>query len=407
MDTEKSVEAEVIPVEPKAEVPSAVLAPKTNAGVRLGTGVLFASMAEVFGTAEGFRKGGAGPKNATTGMIAASIIKGLPMGLDPVTAYSNITIVNGRASIMGDLALGIVRRSGLMKLYRREWIGVEGEDDYGCKITMARKDTGEEIDYTFTFGEAKRAGLCRTAMWVGFLKRMLYYRTLGFILRDLFSDVTMGLYLTEELQGGDYFDPSKKRDAVAELPATTPAVDPFFVAPAEEAPKALEAGTAPETILGLDLAKGPDQTVKVLIPVVEPMAVKLVGEAEAMPLTEPGAPPADFKVGTVEAAITVEPLPEDDTLEAAAEKLLAAVEAGTLKRDDEIIAQGLGPSGVANAPDDPFRGFRDEPAAAPVVLPAKRNPRRRMPAAVLAQAPQAPPVAPPTRTAKAKTGKLW
>jgi hypothetical protein len=101
-------------------------------------------------------------------------------------------------------------------------------------IRNVREDTNEEIDYTFTFGEAKRAGLCRTSMWTGFTKRMVYYRTLGFVCRDLFSDVLMGMYLTEELQNERQIEAGAIPAPVAEPEAPeAPAADLLLESPAD------------------------------------------------------------------------------------------------------------------------------------------------------------------------------
>ena len=228
-------------------------AQRFNAAVKPGVGVLFASVGEVWAVAEGLKKGDAGPEGASTAQIFASIMKGQAIGIDPIQSMSSITVVKGRASLMGDLALGLIRSSKLLGSYRREWVGTEGQDDYGCRISMSRSDTNEALDYTFTWAESKRAGIVNTraggvkAVWAGFMKRMLYYRALGFAARDLFSDVLMGLYLTEELQSSDYFDSTKPRSEVVNRVETHSAPDPLLLVEA----------TTPAPIEGLSpLAKG-------------------------------------------------------------------------------------------------------------------------------------------------------
>lgn len=324
--------------------PGPVVNPKINAAVVRGVGVLFTSVAEVWAVADNLKKGGAGPSKASTASIAAAILRGQALGLDIVTSMGQITVVNGRASLMGDLALALVRQSGKLASYKREWIGKEGTDDYGCKITAKRADTNEEIDYTFTFGEAKRAGLLRTAIWTGFTKRMVYYRTLGFILRDLFSDVLMGLYVTEELQSieqitkGETTFPSQEMPAVEEEAAA----DPFFAGAQAtdstgEPAKALVETTVPE---GPSLFEQPAAAPEPVAPVF---------------VTEP-APAAPADVAVAEAA----PTPE--------------------------------------SPEDPFRGFREEPkpAADAPLKPVGRRIRRGTPATAAAPA-----------EAKPEGGRQW
>jgi hypothetical protein len=323
METQdKPLDAEVIPQAepPKAEPPL----PKTNAVVRHGVGVLFASVAEVWSVADNLRKGGAGPKGATTASIAASIIKGQSLGLDPVTAMSFVTIVNGRASLMGDLALGLLRQSGLINpklggAWVEEWTG-EGEDRR-CSITATRHDTGETMTRSFSVAEARTAGLIgKTAIWHGFLDRMLRYRALGFVARDLFSDVLLGLYITEELQDASAFAPKGSLAAhVTPQEAAAPEGDPFFVS---EPQKALAAPVAPEATL--DLTAGPAADA-------EPITVE--------PLPEEGVAPA--LVASLEAE-EPESASISELFDDAAKKFLASVE----KLADE---------------KDPFEGFRDSP----------------------------------------------
>jgi hypothetical protein len=341
----KPADAEVVnPVE-------VVKVEKANARVQLGVGVLFSNVAEVWSIADNIRRGGGGPPKATTASLFLAILKGQSLGINIADAVSSITVVNGRASLMGDVALGLLRKSGLLKTYRREWVGAEGTDGYGCKVTMARKDTGEEIDYTFTFGEAKKAGLCRTAMWTGFTKRMVYYRTLGFVMRDLFSDVLMGLYLTEELQNEREIEAGAFAVAAPQAAPASADPDPLFATPpAPTVASALQAEGRPALP-----APNPPEIESDLI--LDPALVAVVPSSEAQPVE-----------------VTPEVAEVDDEAEAAAQRLLAAFEKGTLKRDDEVIVtptvevaptpgNGLGPSGIPNAPDDPFRGFRDEPPA--------------------------------------------
>lgn len=390
MENDKPVDAE--------PVGALVPVPKTNAAVQRGVGVLFTSVAEVWSVADNLRKGGAGPKGATTASIAAAIIRGQAAGLDLVTAMSQITVVNGRASLMGDLALALVRKSGLLASYKREWIGTEGADDYGCRITAKRKDTNEEADYTFTFGEAKRAGLCRTAMWTGFTKRMVYYRTLGFILRDLFSDVLMGLYVTEELLNERQIEAGAQAiHTTAEVvtdAAPAPVVDPLFAeapAPAPEPPKALTEGTpAPE--IEAELVLDPSA-----VSVVEPVpAGANLSATEIMARSAN----ADVTMRTLFDTRAQEIRADLQTVAPAVEALVADLKgtenevdvgslfdqvAGTLA-EQEKIARGLGASGIPNAPDDPFRGFREPEVKSP---PARENRRSKPPAPKAKPAPPA------------------
>jgi hypothetical protein len=332
METTNPVEAEVI--EPQT-LPMAV--PKTNAAMRPGVGVFFQSVAEVWSVADGLRKGGAGPKGSTTASIAASIIKGQSIGLDLVTSMSYITVVNGRASLMGDLALGLVRKSGLTNpkaggYLREEWAG-EGEART-CTMSAKRHDTGEEMVRSFSTAQARAALLIgKTAIWTGFHDRMLRYRAMGFLLRDLFSDILLGLYLTEELQASDYFTPPASGDPRVEtaIQAAEPQADPFFSTPAE--PEVLDASAV--TVLEAPNAQEP----------------------ASAPQTPAGGP---IIVGDIASAAAAQGL-DEATLAATADKVIAMLSAEP----------------APNSPEDPFRGFRD-PAAAPVTIPTSARVKKRV-----------------------------
>lgn len=356
----KPLEAEVI--EPVALLKPEPSAPKTNAAMRPGVGVFFQSVAEVWSVAEGLRKGGAGPKGSTTGSIAASIIKGQSIGLDLVTSMSYITVVNGRASLMGDLALGLVRKSGLTNpklggYLREEWTG-EGEERT-CTMSAKRHDTGEEMVRSFSTAQARVAMLIgKTAIWLGFHDRMLRYRAMGFLLRDLFSDLLLGLYLTEELQESDYFEPPRSGESkpTTAIEVAEPAADPFFT-PAE---------TVVEAVLVEEATNAQ--------------------EAVSAPESTGGAP---IIVGDIESAAAAQGL-DEASLAATAEKAIALLSADP----------------VPGGPEDPFRGFRDpDPAAAPVVIPTSARKQSK---------PKPKPIAPPalpsstaTVVKKGGNGKLW
>jgi hypothetical protein len=131
------------------------------------------------------------------------------LGLSPLQATAGLSIINNRVGIMGDLGLAMVEARGLLEDKKVVYSG-EGEN-LVCDLTIQRKGRREK-KYSFSVKEAKEAGLLdrRSGQgipaWIGYPKRMTYYRALGFALRDEFSDVMKGIKTTEELQ--DYPDSS-------------------------------------------------------------------------------------------------------------------------------------------------------------------------------------------------------
>ena len=86
-------------------------------------------------------------------------------------------------------------------LIRRAGHSVEQDpksDDKFCKLTGKRKDTGDEWSITFTMEDAIRAGLAGGEAWRKYPQAMLYNRAMGFLARQLFSDVIKGYGYTED-----------------------------------------------------------------------------------------------------------------------------------------------------------------------------------------------------------------
>jgi hypothetical protein len=129
--------------------------------------------------------------------IVVALIRAIELGLPPLQALEGMSVINNRVGIMGDLALAMVERSGLLKHKHVEYSG-EGEG-LVCKVTLQRKGREAQV-YSFSVAEARSAGIYeRSSVWRGYPNRMTYYRALGFGLRDEFSDVLKGVKTVEEL----------------------------------------------------------------------------------------------------------------------------------------------------------------------------------------------------------------
>jgi hypothetical protein len=126
----------------------------------------------------------------------------------------HIIPVNGLLSIKGDLAKSMIFNSG--KLKTGTWVEKESgsieEGNFAVEITATRSDNGQTLSRSFSVAQAKRAGLWvteqqvsgsdgwkyKTSAWWKFPSRMINYRALGFLARDMFPDVLAGIYTTEE-----------------------------------------------------------------------------------------------------------------------------------------------------------------------------------------------------------------
>jgi hypothetical protein len=152
--------------------------------------------------AQGIIRGRMAPKGITEpGAVVAIIEAGMELGLPPMFALSNLTFINGRLGIMGDAAKALIRtkkklREGTSITVRYEGTG----EDLAAVVTSHRADEMEPVSTTFGVADAKKAKLWgKAGPWSEYPKRMLYYRALGFHVRDQYPDVLMGTVLREEL----------------------------------------------------------------------------------------------------------------------------------------------------------------------------------------------------------------
>jgi len=141
-------------------------------------------------------------------------VHGHDLGLKPLVALQHIIPVNGLLSIKGDAAKTLIFNSGKLKpgSWKETITGSIANGDYVCTMTAERLDTKEVMSRTFGVEQAKRAGLWiddkklkgndgwkyLKSAWYKYPERMMAYRALGFLSRDLFPDVLSGSYTTEE-----------------------------------------------------------------------------------------------------------------------------------------------------------------------------------------------------------------
>ncbi|WP_322884213.1 hypothetical protein U8C35_07595 [Sinorhizobium medicae] len=163
-----------------------------------------------------------------------AIMHGMEVGLTPMAALQSIAVVNGRPTIWGDGAIGLVRGSG-----KCEWIKerIDGEGDAMVAVCeVKRKGEADAIKATFSVADAKKAALWgKAGPWQQYPKRMLVMRARAFALRDGFADVLRGLGIAEEVQD----TPAQIRDITPPPPPRPPA-PPSITHEPEEVSQAIE-----------------------------------------------------------------------------------------------------------------------------------------------------------------------
>lgn len=162
-------------------------------------------------------KAGMAPKGLETPEKAmVAIMHGMEVGMTPMAALQSIAVVNGRPTIWGDGAIGLVRSSGKLEWIKESITGTDDSMIATCEVK--RKGDPDPVKATFSVADAKKAGLWgKQGPWQQYPKRMLAMRARAFVLRDTFADILRGLGIAEEV--GDY---QPMRDVTPSTPPVPP-----------------------------------------------------------------------------------------------------------------------------------------------------------------------------------------
>lgn len=145
--------------------------------------------------------------------VLVAVQWGYEIGLQPLQALQNISVINGKPSVYGDAAMALVQASPVCEDIE-EFIEGEGTPN-PIAVCIAKRKGRKPVVAKFSVEDAKRAGLWgKAGPWQAYPKRMMQMRARGFALRDAFPDVLKGLITAEEAQ--DYPDEAK--------PGVTPGV---------------------------------------------------------------------------------------------------------------------------------------------------------------------------------------
>lgn len=151
--------------------------------------------------------------------IVTAIFHGLEIGLKPMQAVQSIAVVNGRPTVWGDAALGLVESSGLLEDFAETVEGIGDAMVARCRAKRVGRAT--PIERTFSVADAKAAGLWgKQGPWQQYKQRMLQLRARAFTLRDGFADVLRGMQITEEARDYNMADrplPAPSRVTSADL----------------------------------------------------------------------------------------------------------------------------------------------------------------------------------------------
>ncbi|GLU91313.1 hypothetical protein [Agromyces sp. NBRC 114283] len=164
--------------------------------------------------------GSMGPAAPSPGKVLLVIETGAMLGLHPAAALQSINVVEGRATLSAQLIAGLIRKAGNRLEIRKT--GSIPTGDYSVTVVGTITQTGEEFESTWDIPRAIRAGLVdsyrqnadgvwevrarssqgKAKPWESYAEVMPVWRAISEVSRFGFSDVTFGLYSTEELTDG-------------------------------------------------------------------------------------------------------------------------------------------------------------------------------------------------------------
>lgn len=179
----------------------AVQPPQQKAVVRMGShGVKLTSIDEMFRFATAVSKSGIAPRGLQKPeQILVAIEYGAELGLRPMQALATVMVVNGRATLYGDGMLAVAQASGLLVDIVETLEGTPANlDKMSATCVVKRQGRPTPSRATFSWADAKQAGLTGSDTYKKFPGRMLGARARAFALRAAFPDVLCGVMSSDE-----------------------------------------------------------------------------------------------------------------------------------------------------------------------------------------------------------------
>jgi len=157
--------------------------------------------------------------NMSTAEAATKIITGMEMGITPIRAIRHIDVIDGKPSVSGQLSAAMIREH---PVYDYDILKANDE----LATTAIYKD-GEEIGRaSFTWEQAKNAGLARKNNWDNYREDMLVWRSIKRAKRRYCPEVGHGReYMPDEL-GEDEVPEADYQVVSEEGPESDPQPEP-------------------------------------------------------------------------------------------------------------------------------------------------------------------------------------
>ena len=127
------------------------------------------------------------------GATLAAMLFGRELGLPPIASLQSLFSVDGRVGLYAQAMRALVLSRG--HEYR-----IVSNDSSRCVLEGRRAGQDEWSRFSFSFQEAKDAGLVNKNNWKGYAPDMLLARATARMCRGIFPDVILGMSTAEEIQ---------------------------------------------------------------------------------------------------------------------------------------------------------------------------------------------------------------
>lgn len=123
------------------------------------------------------------------------------MELDPFTVMQNLNIVKGKTAWSGSFCRTLIERSDKFTDIELQYVGTQGQDNYGCKVIATRKKDNKIIEGPLVdMKMAKGEGWTTNKKWITMPELMLSYRAMSYFARIHCPDALNGIYTSEEIE---------------------------------------------------------------------------------------------------------------------------------------------------------------------------------------------------------------
>jgi len=160
---------------------------------------------------DSFFKSGLYPNIKNSAGAFAVVQYGFELGLPPMTSMQTMAIIKGKITMMGSMLQTLLKRGGVK-------ITILEATTKNCTLKFEREGS-PTISTSFSIEDAKRAGLYKEdSGYMKYPEEMLYWRAMAKGGRRIGSDLMLGVYAREEIDGDDSIidvTPTEKKDPTA------------------------------------------------------------------------------------------------------------------------------------------------------------------------------------------------